>query len=249
MTGTTQILFVDTPGIFMPRRRLDRAMVSIAWQEARAADVILLIVDVTKPPDMPQTADILTYLTPKAQETILILNKIDRVHPHRLLELASWFNHYSFSATFMISALTGDGISDIYRTLIERMPIGPWLYPEDHLTDLPMRLFAAEITRESIFFRLHSELPYTSTVESEKWEELDDGSVCIHQVIYVERQSQRAIVLGKGGHSIKMIGQAARLELERCLNCRVHLKLFVKVRAHWMDDRARYQEMGLPFDV
>ena len=245
--GDAQIVFVDTPGIFKPKRRLDRAMVTSAWGGAGDADVIALLIDARKGIDEENEA-ILQRLPDLRQPKILILNKIDLIERSRLLGLASELNaHLTFERTFMVSALTGDGVGDLRRALAERMPSGPWLYPEDQLSDAPLRMLAAEITREKIYERLHEELPYQSTVETEQWQERPDGSVRIEQTIYVERESQRKIVLGKGGQTIKTISQAARKELGELIETPVHLFLYVKVRENWENDPERYREMGLEF--
>ncbi|HEX2727413.1 MAG TPA: GTPase Era [Beijerinckiaceae bacterium] len=245
--GPAQIVFVDTPGIFKPKRRLDRAMVTSAWGGAGDADVVALLIDARKGVDEEAEA-ILAKLAELRRPRILILNKIDLIERSRLLTLAADLNaRLPFAHTFMISALTGDGLSELKAQLAAMMPEGPWLYPEDQISDAPLRLLAAEITREKIFERLHEELPYQSTVETEQWQERPDGSVRIEQTIYVERDSQRKIVLGKGGQTIKAIGQAARKEIAEIAETPVHLFLFVKVRENWEDDPERYREMGLEF--
>lgn len=245
--GLSQLVFVDTPGIFAPRRRLDRAMVQRAWTGAAEADLIVLVVDAAAGLDN-QTAAVLARLSEMADRAILLLNKIDLVKPERLLALAGALNEkLSFRRTFMVSAKTGDGIGDLRDHLAEQVPAGPWLYPEDQLTDAPLRHLAAEITREKLFDRLHDELPYASTVETTDWKSAKGGAVRIEQTIYVERESQRKIVLGKGGRAIRDIGTAARLELAEILEVPVHLFLFVKVREGWGEDRERYREMGLEF--
>ena len=245
--GASQIVFVDTPGIFAPRRRLDRAMVSAAWGGAGDADLVCLLIDSRRGLDDENRA-ILERLRDIRQPRILILNKVDVVRRESLLSLAKEANDaVPFVRTFMVSALTGDGLGDLLDYLAEAVPEGPWLYPEDQISDLPMRQLAAEITREKLFERLHEELPYASTVETEQWTELKDGSVRIEQTVYVERESQRKIVLGKGGRTVKAIGQAAREELGRILEAPVHLFVFVKVRDRWGDDPARYRELGLEF--
>jgi GTP-binding protein Era len=245
--GASQIVFVDTPGIFAPRRRLDRAMVSAAWGGAGDADLVCLLIDSRRGLDDENQA-ILERLRDIRQPRILILNKVDVVRRESLLSLAKEANDaVPFVRTFMVSALTGDGLGDLLDYLAEAVPEGPWLYPEDQISDLPMRQLAAEITREKLFERLHEELPYASTVETEQWTELKDGSIRIEQTVYVERESQRKIVLGKGGRTVKAIGQAAREELGRILEAPVHLFVFVKVRDRWGDDPARYREMGLEF--
>ncbi|MEO1985092.1 MAG: GTPase Era [Martelella sp.] len=243
----TQIVFMDTPGIFKPRRRLDRAMVMAAWSGARDADVIMLLVDSERGLKGDAEA-ILEGLKEVRHPKILVLNKIDRVRPEDLLKLASAANEaIDFEETFMISATNGSGCDDLMDYLAKRLPEGPWYYPEDQISDLPMRQLAAEITREKLFLRLHQELPYSSHVETEKWEERKDGSVRIEQVIYVERDSQKKIALGKNGEAIKTISMSARKELSEILGQPVHLFLFVKVRENWGDDPARYREIGLDY--
>jgi GTPase len=245
--GEAQIVFVDTPGIFKPKRRLDRAMVTSAWGGAGDADVIALLLDVRKGIDEEAEA-ILDKLPELKRPKVLILNKIDLIERSRLLEMASKLNEkVPFAHTFMISALKGDGIETMKRQLAQMMPEGPWLYPEDQISDAPLRMLAAEITREKIYERLHEELPYESTVETDQWQVCPDGSVRIEQTVFVERDSQRKIVLGKGGQTIKAIGQAARREIAEIAESPVHLFLFVKVRENWSDDPERYREMGLEF--
>ncbi|CAK0755459.1 GTPase Era [Azospirillaceae bacterium] len=246
----SQIVFVDTPGVFTPRRRLDRAMVAAAWQGVGDADFLTLLVDATRKELDEDTLGIIERLKAESRHAVLALNKIDRIHPERLLTLAERLNSEGvFTDIFMISALTGDGVADLRKHLAAKIPEGPWLYPEDQITDAPMRLLAAEITREALFIQLHQELPYASTVETETWEQFSDGSVKIGQVIFVERESQRAIVLGKGGSRIKMIGTAARTEIEKMTGCRIHLKLFVKVRESWGEDPERYEPWGLSYNA
>ncbi len=249
--GETQIVFVDTPGIFAPRRRLERAMVTAAWSGAADADVVAVLVDAERG-ICRDTRGIVERLKRSGRRhgrtAVLVLNKIDLVRHKALLGLAAELDELAiFSDTFMVSALKGDGVGDLAPALVEKLPAGPWLFPEDHLTDMNERLFAAEITREQLFLKLHQELPYALTVETDEWQEKADGSVRIGQVIYVERTSQRAIVLGKGGRQIKAVGAEARAELEKLLERRVHLFLFVKVRDKWRDDPERYREMGLEF--
>ncbi|PLW76733.1 GTPase Era [Cohaesibacter celericrescens] len=244
-----QVIFVDTPGIFAPKRRLDRAMVNTAWGGAKDADCIGLIVDARKGVN-DQIEDLLDRLADIKLPKVLILNKIDLVQRDTLLALAQQINErVKFDETFMVSALNGDRTDDLLDYFAAHMPRGPWLYPEDMISDLPMRQLASEITREKVFLRLHQELPYASTVETEKWEQKEDGSVRIEQVIYVERDNQKMIFLGKGGKSIKAISMAAREELGELLGTKVHLFLFIKVRARWVDDPERYREMGLEFPV
>jgi GTP-binding protein Era len=245
--GAAQIVFVDTPGIFKPRRRLDDAMVTTAWGGAKDADVVALLIDAER--GIKGDADaILDRLADVRQPKLLLLNKVDRVRPETLLELTKVANErVSFERTFMISALTGSGCGDFLDYLAKTLPAGPWYYPEDQISDLPMRQFAAEVTREKLYLRLHQELPYSSHVETEKWEEKKDGSVRIEQVIYVERDSQKKIVLGEKGRTIKAIGEAARREIGEMIEQKVHLFLFVKVRENWVNDPERYREMGLDF--
>ncbi len=245
--GAAQIVFVDTPGIFKPRRRLDTAMVTTAWGGAKDADVVLVLIDAER--GIKGDADaILERLKDVRQPMVLVLNKVDRVKPEALLVLARTANErVPFRNTFMVSALTGSGCRDVLDYLAQTLPAGPWYYPEDQISDLPMRQLAAEITREKLYLRLHQELPYSSHVETEKWEEKKDGSVRIEQVIYVERDSQKKIVLGHKGETIRAIGQAARKEIGDILEQKVHLFLFVKVRENWGDDPERYREMGLEF--
>ncbi|MGF9758067.1 GTPase Era [Microvirga sp. 0TCS3.31] len=245
--GDAQIVFVDTPGIFKPKRRLDRAMVTSAWGGAGDADAIALLLDVRKGIDEEAEA-ILAKLPELKRPKVLILNKIDLIERSKLLAMAAKLNEQvPFAHTFMISALKGDGIDTMKRQLAQMMPEGPWLYPEDQISDAPLRMLAAEITREKIYERLHEELPYESTVETDQWQVRPDGSVRIEQTVFVERDSQRKIVLGKGGQTIKAIGQAARREIAEIAETPVHLFLFVKVRENWSDDPERYREMGLEF--
>lgn len=243
----TQMVLVDTPGIFKPKRRLDRAMVTTAWGGAKDADIILVLIDVEEGINEEAEA-ILGSLHEKKRKVILVLNKVDRIEAPKLLELAQRANEkINFDKTFMISALKGYGCKDLVKYLADNLPEGPWYYPEDQISDMPMRMLAAEITREKLYLRLHNELPYSSTIETESWEEKPDGSVRIQQVIYVERDSQKKIVLGHEGQAIKAIGQAARKELMEILEQKVHLFLFVKVRDNWGNDPERYREMGLEF--
>ncbi len=248
--GDSQLIFVDTPGIFTPKKRLERAMVAAAWQGAQDADLVGVLVDTSRRGIDDDTRGIIEALKEQQRPAILILNKIDLVkHRENLLALTAELNDAGvFSDTFMVSASTGDGVQDLRKFLAERMSEGPWLYPEDQISDMPMRLLAAEVTREKLFLQLHQELPYAATVETEEWEEFQDGSVKIRQVVFVQRESQKAIVLGKGGARIKQIGQAARTELEAFLERRVHLMLFVKVRENWTEDPERYSVWGLDFE-
>jgi GTP-binding protein Era len=255
MAGETQIVFVDTPGIFRPRRRLDRAMVTSAWAGAEDADAILLIVDaadLTADPNSLGARDTMSILAGlkdgKAKKKALVLNKIDGMKRTDLLPLVEKFHAEGvFEDVFLVSALKGEGVGDVASWVAARMPEGPWLYPEDQAADIPSRLLAAEVTREKIYLRLHDELPYSSAVETEKWEERKDGSVKIDQIIYVQRDGQKAIVLGKGGQTIKIIGGLAREELETLFGRRVHLFLFVKVREDWAENSEHYKEIGLDF--
>lgn len=245
-TAGDQLIFVDTPGIFAPRRRLDRAMVAAAWQGAEDADEIVVLVDAARRSLGADTLGIVERLTEQDRTAVLALNKVDTAPKARLLEFAGRLNETGrFRQIFMISALTGDGVEDLRDHLRERLQPGPWLFPEDQLSDMPMRLLAAEITREKLFTHLHKELPYAITVETEEWEPFEDGSLRIGQVIFVERDSQRAIVLGAGGSMIKTIGQESRTELTDILEQTVHLKLFVKVREHWSEDPERFSAIGL----
>jgi GTPase len=247
--GSTQILYLDTPGIFAPRRRLDRAMVAAAWLGAGDADRIVLLVDAGRGIDR-DTRRILERLADIGREAVLALNKIDLVRRDSLLGLASALSEETrFDPVFMISGLTGDGVDDLRQHLAATLPRGPWLFPEDQLSDMPERQIAAEVTREQVFLQLRDELPYASAVETELWEEKKDGSLRIEQVIYVQRASQRAIVLGEGGQRIKAIGARARSELECVLERRVHLFLFVKVSENWVDDRERYAALRLDYDA
>jgi GTPase len=245
--GDAQLIFVDTPGIFAPRRRLDRAMVAMAWSGAHDADIVALMVDAKRGLD-DETAAIGARLGEIRGTKILIVNKVDLVAKPGLLGLVRDANEcMAFAASFMISAQSGDGVAEVKRWLAAHVPEGPWHYPEDQISDAPMRALAAEITREKIYLRLHQELPYRSTVETDVWKELRDGSVRIEQTIFVERESQRKIALGKGGQAIKAIGAQARKEIAMLIEKPVHLFLFVKVREGWADDPERYREMGLEF--
>src|SRR5262245_25536360 len=242
-----QLVFIDTPGIFAPRRRLDRAMVTNAWTGAHDADIVGVLIDAKRGLDEEASA-IFDQLGEVKQPKILLIHKVDLVEKPALLALAKAANErVGFAATFMISALTGDGVADVKNWLAAHAPAGPWHYPEDEITDAPLRQLAAEITREKLYLRLHQELPYQSTVETDQWKELKDGSTRIEQTIYVERESQRKIVLGKGGATIKAIGAEARREIAEMVEAPVHLFLFVKVRERWGDDPERYRGMGLEF--
>ncbi|MEZ5685772.1 MAG: GTPase Era [Paracoccaceae bacterium] len=249
MEGNAQIVFVDTPGIFRPRRRLDRAMVTAAWGGAADADIVVLLIEAHR--GLTEGAQaIIEALKARegAQPVALAINKIDKVKAEKLLELSKQLNEaYPFVRTFMISAERGYGVDDLREWLASELPEGPWFYPEDQIADLPMRQIAAEITREKLTLRLHEELPYQLTVETEKWEEREDGSARIDQVIYVTRDGHKGIVLGKGGETIKAISKAAREELNDFLGRPVHLFLQVKLRPGWLDEAERYTEMGLDF--
>ena len=249
----TQIVFIDTPGIFRPRRRLDRAMVAAAWGGAGDADHICLLVDATRFRDGeadPDTRRIVGRLKETGGRAVLAINKIDAVSKPALLEMAAVLDGEGvFSETFMVSAEKGGGTGDLLSHLTSLMAPGPWLFPEDQISDMPRRLLAAEITREKLYLQLHQELPYAATVETDSWEEQEDGSARIEQTIYVERDSQKAIVLGKGGARIRQLGRAAREELQELLEQRIHLFLFVKVRDKWGDDPARYRDWGLDYNA
>jgi GTP-binding protein Era len=246
--GASQLIFIDTPGIFAPRRRLDRAMVEAAWARAADADVIALVVDAAKGAEDEETAGILAKLGDTRTQRLLLLNKVDRVKKETLLGIAATLNaKLPFAATFMVSALTGSGLADLRRHLAAAVQPGPWHYPEDDISDAPLRLLAAEITRERIYERLHDELPYSATVETTSWKDLGGGSVRIEQTIFVERESQRRIVLGEGGRSIKQISMESRKEFGAIIGKPVHLFLYVKVRDSWQNDPERYREIGLEF--
>jgi GTPase len=247
LEGAAQIIFVDTPGIFAPKRRLDRAMVTSAWGGAGDADVVALLIDARKGVD-DEVEAIIARLPQLRAPKILVLNKIDMIEHERLLGLAADLNkRLAFDETFMISALKGHGVPKLREKLATFMPPSPWLYPEDQISDAPLRALAAEITREKLFERLHDELPYQSTVETELWKDQPDGSARVEQTIYVTRDGQKKIVIGEGGRTIKAIGTAARKEIMEAAEQKIHLFLFVKVRENWGDDPERYREMGLEF--
>ena len=245
----SQIIFLDTPGIFKPRRRLDRAMVASAWGSIADADIVVLLVDARKGID-DEVRAIIEKLNESRLKAVLVLNKIDLVKKEKLLELSAELNKASdFTETFMISAVKGDGLDDFYHYLASHLPESPWYYPEEQMSDMPLKLLAAEIVREKIFLFLQDELPYAVTVEPELWQRREDNSVRAEMTVYVQREGQKIIVLGKGGSMIKKIGQAARREMENMLEERIHLFLFVKVRENWIDDPARYRDWGLNFNA
>jgi GTP-binding protein Era len=249
MRGNAQAVFVDTPGIFAPKRRLDRAMVAAAWSGAGDADRIVLLVDATRNRIDADTRAIIDGLKKDKRSAICAINKVDAVKHESLLKLAAELNGaFAFEQIFMISAETGDGVEDLMSEVVARLPEGPHHFPDDQLTDLPVRLLAAEVTREHLFRQLHEEVPYALTVETEAWEEFKDGSAKVSQIVYVARDNQKAIVLGKGGSRIKQVREAAQAELVEMLERKVHLFLFVKVRENWQEDPERYREMGLDFD-
>ena len=244
-----QLVFIDTPGIFAPKRRLERAMVDAAWSGTADADVSLLVIDATRGLD-DEARRIVAGLGAASGAKFLVLNKVDAVKRERLLALAAAANDaHPFDATFMVSALSGDGCDDLFATLVQRMPEGHFLYPEDQLTDLSERLLAADVTREKAFLRLHDELPYALTVETENWKDFSNGSVRIDQTIYIARESHKPIVLGKGGRTIRIIREAAQAELAAALDRQVHLFIHVKVRPGWTDDPAHYRLWGLRWDA
>ena len=254
MFGATQVIFADTPGIFQPKKRLERAMVAAAWAGAADAEVVLLVVDALKAgkhADADGDTDrIIADIKASGRRALLALNKVDIVEKGKLLDLTARISATGvFDEIFMISALTGDGLEQLRDHLAKLMPPGPWLFPEDEVSDMPARLLAAEITREKLFLNLREELPYSCAVETERWEEKPDGSAHIEQVIYVSRETHRPIVLGNGGQRIKTIGAASRLELENLLGRRVHLFLHVKVNERWNEDRSLYAAWGLDFNA
>ncbi len=255
MHGDSQVVFIDTPGIFRPKKRLERAMVAAAWSGLADADVVMLLIDTeratsTRGLDDDSRDIIETLKKHERRDVVLVLNKVDLVSPPLLLKLAETLHQEGiFGEVFMVSALKERGTADILPYLAKMVPPGPYMFPEDDVSDLPMRLLAAEITREKVFLQLYQELPYSITVETEKWTDRKDGSIRLDQTIYVSRESQKSIVLGKGGAQIKKIGAASREELEELLEQKVHLFLFVKVREEWTEDRERYREWGLDFDA
>ena len=250
MEGESQIIFIDTPGIFQPKRRLDRAMVSAAWRGAEDGDVLLLLHDCARREIDEDTARIVEELAQSGRRASLVLNKIDLAPQESLLERADELSRmYEFERVFMVSATTGNGIDDLLGWLANNMAPGPYLFDPDDLSDMPMRLLAAEIMREKLFLNLHQELPYQLTVETENWEEMDDGSATVRLSIYVAREGHRGIILGKKGTTIRRIGMTARIELEEALGRRIHLMSHVKVRKDWMDDAARYSVWDLDYNA
>lgn len=248
----SQIVFIDTPGIFAPKERLEKAMVAAAWQGQDEADIVMVMVDASRKKIDADTRAIIDRLAEVKGNTpcILLLNKFDKADKKTLLDMASELNRkLDFTATFMISALNQDGTQDVMDWLVKNVPQGVWHYPEDQISDMPARLLAAEVTREKLFRALYQELPYALTVETEKWEEFDNGDIKISQVVFVARETHKAIVLGKGGAQIKKIGEASRLELQEIFECNVHLKLFVKVDEKWLEDKERYEVWGLDFNA
>ena len=250
--NNSQIILTDTPGIFKPKRRLDRAMVAAAWDEAGDADISVLVVDSSKNPD-EGTLKIIKGLQKNKKPAVLVLNKVDLIPKEKLLELADKYNEASggslFSDIFMVSAEKGTFIPDLLDFLASKMPAGTWLFPEDEISDLPVRMLAAEVTREKAFLMLQQEIPYSLTVETDEFTDNDDGSITIRQTVFVERIGQRKIVLGAGGSKIKSIGMSSRRELEKMLDCKVHLFLEVKVAERWAEDSSRYKNMGLDFNA
>lgn len=250
--GPAQMILVDTPGIFRdPKRRLERAMVKAAWTGAEEADVVVVVIDAHEGISH-DTRQLLESLKDEhgKRPVLLALNKIDLIHRPKLLGLAQEaYDLFEFAGTYMISASSGDGVDHMRRELAGMMPEGPWLYPEDQLADMPMRLLAAEFTREQLFLKLHEELPYSLTVETETWTEMKDGSARIDQIVYIERDSQKKIVIGAGGKMIKMVGEAARAQMSLAFERKIHLFLHVKVREGWSDERERYRDLGLEYDV
>jgi GTP-binding protein Era len=245
----TQIIFIDTPGFFEPQKRLQRAMIRAAWRAKKEGDILMVVGDATHK-HHDKTIDLLNKLDFTNQPIVLVINKIDLVTKEELLpQIKALTDGYAFKQIFLVSALNGDGCQDILEYLAQNLPSGPWLYPPDQLTDLPMRLLAAEITREQIYHFLHHELPYAVHVETENWEAFKDESIKISQVVHVERDSQKAIVLGRRGHMIKQIGERARRELMQLMNREVHLKLYVKVSKNWSENPEFYQDIGLDFDA
>ncbi|HMA15763.1 MAG: GTPase Era [Bacteroidota bacterium] len=250
MHGDSQIVFVDTPGIFTAKRRLERAMVQAAWAGVEDADVVVVIHDAGRRQVSDETRQVIAGLAQSRREVVLVLNKIDLVKREKLLDLAAELSALgTFSKVFMVSALEGDGTGDLLAYLAGRMPEGPWLFPEDQLSDLSLRVLAAEITREKLFLNLHQELPYELTVETETWEDFKDGSARVQQVVYVGREQHKAICLGKGGKTIRLVREAAQKEMAEAFGQPIHLFIFVKVRENWLNDPERYRNLGLEFDA
>lgn len=248
MEGDAQIVLVDTPGIFEPKRRLERAMVRAAWAGAEDADVVMLVYDAARRKLDADTRRIVDQIKKSGRKVVLALNKVDLIRRDKLLELAAFFDAEGcFEEIFMISAATGDGLDDLRRYLAGRMREGPWLFPEDQAADMPLRLLASEITREKLFLQLHEELPYNLTVETDNWEDFKDGSAKIQQTIYIGRENQKPIVIGKGGARIRKVREDAQQEMQALLERPIHLFLFVKVRENWIEDPERYRNLGLEF--
>ncbi|MEJ2014358.1 MAG: GTPase Era [Limibacillus sp.] len=248
MEGDAQIVLVDTPGIFEPKRRLERAMVRAAWAGAEDADVVMLVYDAARKKLDADTRRIVDQIKKSGRKVVLALNKVDLIRRDKLLELAALFDAEGcFEDIFMISAATGDGLDDLRRYLAGRMREGPWLFPEDQAADMPLRLLASEITREKLFLQLHEELPYNLTVETDNWEDFKDGSAKIQQTIYIGRENQKPIVIGKGGARIRKVREDAQQEMQALLERPIHLFLFVKVRENWIEDPERYRDLGLEF--
>lgn len=245
----TQIIFQDTPGIFKPKRRLDRSMVASAWGGVKDGDILVLVVDAKRGFD-DETRAIIDELNKQERQAVLVLNKIDMAGKARLLPLVAELNAYGhFCETFMVSASTGENMDDLYRYLADNLPESPWYYPEEQMSDMPLKLLAAEVVREKLFLFLQKEIPYALTVEPELWQRREDNSVRAEMTIYVEREGQKKIIVGQNGKMVKKIGETARRELEELLDCRVHLFLFVKVRENWGNDPARYSDWGLNFNA
>jgi GTP-binding protein Era len=250
LSGESQIVFVDTPGLFQPKRRLERAMVAAAWAGVEDADLVLLLHDVQRGRPDGDALSLIEELARRARRLALVLNKIDTLPREKLLDLATAFEATGhFERIFMISASKRDGVDDLLAWVAGELPEGPWLYPEDQLSDQPERALAAEVTREKLFLLLHQEIPYSLTVETERWEDFDDGSVKIEQTIYVQREGHKRIVIGQGGRSIRAARESAQKDLEEMLGRKVHLFLFVKVREGWLDDPERYRAWGLDFEA
>ena len=248
MEGDAQIVLVDTPGIFEPKRRLERAMVRAAWAGAEDADVVMLVYDAARKKLDADTRRIIDQIKKSGRKVVLALNKVDLIRRDKLLELAAFFDAEGcFEDIFMISAATGDGLDDLRRYLAGRMREGPWLFPEDQAADMPLRLLASEITREKLFLQLHEELPYNLTVETDNWEDFKDGSAKIQQTIYIGRENQKPIVIGKAGARIRKVREDAQQEMQALLERPIHLFLFVKVRENWIEDPERYRDLGLEF--